>query len=822
MFDLHLYPLHIKDSVEQAYLPGLHFLGSPKNAIRSRQGDQLILLLSSVGEFVLPLKRQTEILEDAAYEYFHSAGTVTAGLRKAAEKINDAILEYNLKESQGSKQQCCLLNMAVRREDRVYVAHSGYTHTFVLKSRDSDHFFDPEGSGRGLGLSRNVMIRFFLAEIAANEYFIFSPEPLATWTPSNLSGSPANALDYVRRRLLNQVSPNIRALLVQVSDGPGKIILEAPLSSKTAYFASPAQPTQTPPATQTTRDGHTIPVMATQSHEIPLVAEPEPPRPSLVTGQTKVIKPLPSAEAADGTDANPDAEPNFLDGVDAIFKATGEKLAGVKDRTAVFFQKLEKKIHRNPPVPDGFEKPSRFANIHMPAINTAPMKKTFSFIGSGASKAAKSIEQTLQVAGEGMSDAVGDAVDYVTPEGGFKMPQLSTGVMLFIAVAIPLLVAATGSSIYFNRGRSQQFENYYNQAQSVAAQASGSKDPSAVRQAWQQALSLLDQAEKYGKSEKSVTLRKQAQDVLDDVDGISRIEYTPALVQGLPSTASIVKMKSTTTDLYMLDKTQGKIYRALLTGRGYELDDSFKCAPGPYGSYTVNPFVDMDLMPKGNSLGASVAALDNNGNIVYCGSGSAATSMTLLPPEVGWGKITGMAIDSGKLYVLDPASNTIWVYYGSSGTYSESPNLYFDKDVPTLNDISDFSLSGNDLFLLHTDGHLTTCVFSDISGTPTKCKDPTPFNIKRTNVENKPVVIPGTAFTQIQYSEPPDPSVYLLDTQNVAVYHLSLKMVLQKQLSVQAGDPLNLLKKKPTAFSVNPAKVIFVAFGDKVYTGVEP
>ena len=271
-------------------------------------------------------------------------------------------------------------------------------------------------------------------------------------------------------------------------------------------------------------------------------------------------------------------------------------------------------------------------------------------------------------------------------------------------------------------------------------------------------MTLLDQAEKYGKNEKSITLRKQAQDVLDDVDGIARIDFTSAILDGLPASVNITRIRSTTTDLYMLDSTDGKVIRALMTGRGYEVDDSFKCAPGPYGSYTVDPFVDIALMPRGNTLGASVAALDVHGNIVYCSSGSNATSMTLISPEVGWGKITGMAIDSGKLYVLDPESNTIWVYYGSNGTFSESPNLFFDEDVPKLGDIADFSISGNDLYLLHSDGHLTTCVFSDISGTPTKCKDPTPYSIKRPGVENKPVIIPDTQFTQVQYSTPPDPS----------------------------------------------------------------
>ncbi len=820
MLDLHLYPLHIKESIEQAYLPGLHFLSSPKGCNRSRQGDQLVMLLSAIGEMFLPTDRLTTMLENAGKEYFQSAGTVTTGLRKSADFINNALLEYNLKESVGSSQQSCMLNMAVHREDRIYVAHSGYTHTFALNTKESQHFYDPEGSGRGLGLSRSFLIRFFLSEISGNEYFIFSPEPLATWTPSNLSGSPANALEYVRRRLLNQVSPNIRALLVQASQGNGKIILEASLSGKTAFFAAPAPTTPAAPTTHTTRDGRVIPIMATQSHEMPLLQEElPPPKPRLVTGLTKEIKPLP-IEPEETIAAEVDSEPNFLDGIRAIASTLTEKFAR-------FWQKISHLLSRIPIPKTPFVKPSGpQAGIPIHRINSEPFRRTLNVLGNGASQAARTLGQSLQNAGEemggAMGTAVGNAVEYVTPEGGFKLPRLSPSMMVFIAVAIPLLVTATGSSIYFGRGRSAQFESYYQQAEAVAAQASSTKDSNEIRSAWLQALTLLDQADKYGKNEKSETLRKQAQDVLDDVDGISRVDFSNTILDGLPSTANITRMRSTTTDLFMLDSNEGKVIRAIMTGRGYEVDNSFKCAPGPYGSYTVNPFIDMALMPKGNSLGASIAAIDNNGNMVYCSSGTSATSMTLLPPEIGWGKISGFAIDSGKLYVLDPDSNTIWVYYGYNGTYSESPTIFFDEDVPNLKDISDFSISGNDLYLLHTDGHLTTCVFSDISGTPTKCKDPVPFNIKKPNAENKPVIIPGTQFTQIQYSTPPDPSLYLLDIDNISVYHLSLKMVLQKQISIQAGDPHGLLKKKLTAFTVNPAKVIFMAFGNKVFSGVEP
>ncbi len=820
VLDIHLFPLHIKDSIEQAYLPGLHFMVSPKNAMRSRLGDQIILLAASQGEMVISSDRLTTILDKAGQEYYRTSGTVTAGLKRCMESINDALLDYNLKESAGSQQQSCMVNLAVIREDRVYIAHSGYTHSFVLNKEQTQHFFDPESSGRGLGLSRTLSVRFFLAEIKPDEYILFSPEPLATWTPSNLAGSPSIALDYLRRRLLNQVSPNIRALLVQAVEGSGKSILEAPLSSKSAFFANPASSTSSPALpNQTTHEGRSIPTMAVPSNIQPTY--PTQPKPSVMDGVSPVagqMKQIQQHVPISSSELDEDAEPGFVDGLKGIaseIKLTGQKTSASFTR---FFQRFKKKDHLG----DEFEvsTPSkiRMPNVH---INTEPLKNSFVKFEKGASSAASMTGKTIQKTASAMGDAMGGAVDYITPEGGFKFPQLSNSVMILIAVIIPLLVAATGSSIYFNKGRSSQFTTYYAQAEAAAAQANGLKEPREIRKAWENALTLLDQAEKYGKNSKSTTLRKQAQDVLDDVEGVGRLEFSLAIQDGLPGGVKISRMKATSTDLYMLDETDGKIMRALLTGRGFDLDSSFTCAPGAYGSYVVDPLIDFALMPKGNSLGASIAALDGKGNIVYCSSGSSATSMTLLPPETGWGKIEAIAIDSGRLFVLDTPSNAIWVYGGVSGTFTESPELLFDNDIPPMADVIDFSINRNDLYMLHQDGHLSTCVFSTI-GTPTKCKDPAPFTIERPGVEKKPVIIPDSNFVQLQYSDPPDPSIYLLDTNSVSIYHFSLKLSLVKQLSVQAGDPLQLLKRRPTAFAVSPAKVVFMAFDDKIYNGIEP
>lgn len=826
MFDLNLYPLHLKNSVEQSYLPGLRFQTAPKNANRNRNGDSLILLISPVGENALPEQREQTILEQAIRVYFQTNGTVTSGLKKMAEEVNNEVLEYNLKDSPGGKQVSVMLNCAVIHGDKVYVGHSGYSHTFVLNKEETQHHFDPEASGRGLGLSRSVSIRFFLGNIREDEYILFSPEPLATWTPANLGGSPTLALDYLKRRLLNQVSPNVRALLIQTRTGAGRINLQPPLTNSTLIGAAPTRPLSQTPPVQVNLDGKAVPVMAvaTKSKE------------SLVAAETPVVVPTASPvdprstipvqglrSAAPGVPAKPiprvkpdiEVEETELSYRDAFIEIKNDLAGGfskLRSATNAFFARFKKE--KKPPHPD--------SEIRFKKINTEKFDRFVTSTGKTAAQTAGMTGKAIKNAASGIGHGINNAVDYITPEGGFKLPNLPAPAMILISIAIPLIVVVAASSMYLTRGKTSQYDYYFNQAKTAADQAASIKDSSQLQTSWQNVISLLDKAEKYGKKDDAATLRAQAQGALDDINGVARIEFTPAIVDGLPSSVNVSQIVATATDIYLLDSNSSQVLRAILTGKGFELDTTFRCAPGPYGSYMVDTFVDITALPKGNSLDATLAAMDGRGNIVYCGPGIMATSMTLTPPESGWGKIKAITMDGFRLYVLDVESNAVWMYLGGVGAFINKPVNFFDTNNPPLQDALDFSVNGNDLYLIHQDGHITSCVYSDIAGAPTKCKDPMPYVINQNGGEKKPVIIANTNFTQLQYSQPPDPSIYLLDSTGQSLYHFSLRLTLQKRLSMQSGDPFHLAGKTSTAFAVNPGKVIFMAFGSKVYQGVEP
>jgi hypothetical protein len=124
-------------------------------------------------------------------------------------------------------------------------------------------------------------------------------------------------------------------------------------------------------------------------------------------------------------------------------------------------------------------------------------------------------------------------------------------------------------------------------------------------------------------------------------------------------------------------------------------------------------------------------------------------------------------------------------------------------------DIVDLVVSNRDLYLLHADGHQTFCVYQIET---TRCQDPLEYGDLRQGRTGGPV-IPDAIFTQMQFAPPPDPSLFLLEPKSQAIYHFSLRLVLQRQYQPQQplGDgPI-------TAFTVSAARSVFLAQGSQVF-----
>jgi hypothetical protein len=336
-------------------------------------------------------------------------------------------------------------------------------------------------------------------------------------------------------------------------------------------------------------------------------------------------------------------------------------------------------------------------------------------------------------------------------ESIFRIPAAT---MAFIAIAAALIVATSGAYVYFERGRTAQHNALLAQAVQSAQAAAAQNDPIELRTGWELTLDYLDKADLYGTSPDSEKLRAQATQALDELDAIVRLSFTPALDSGLAESTQIVSMVAIDNDLYLLNGNGGNVLRLYLSGQGYEIDPNFECKANP----NVGPLVDIAPLPKGGNLSASVLGMDANANFLFCINGDLPTASIPIPPQANWGKPLGFTLDAGNLYVLDPQTNAVWIFWNMN--LIEQPRLFFGEQVPYMEDVIDLAVNQDELYLLHKDGRITTCNYSEFATAQTRCQDPAAFSDSRKGRPKSSDRIADAQFSQVLYAPPPDPSIY--------------------------------------------------------------
>ena len=388
-------------------------------------------------------------------------------------------------------------------------------------------------------------------------------------------------------------------------------------------------------------------------------------------------------------------------------------------------------------------------------------------------------------------------------------------VMTLITLGIPLIVVTLAVVIYLRFGRSIQYDNYLAQAQTASAQAANLTDPIMQRDELKAVLLYVDRAEQYRQTDETKILRSQADAKLDQLLGVVRMQFQPAFSSGLG--IEISRMAASESDLYLLDAKKGEILHAKLTGHGAQLDDTFNCKPGEYGNYQVGKLVDILAMPINNPYTATVLGVDATGNLLYCAPTQVPQAAQLPPPDTNWGRVTGMTLDGGNLYVLDAQSSAVWVYTGKDSAFVDRPYFFFGGQIPAIQDSIDLAVSGDDLYLLHADGHLSTCSYSRIDARPTLCQDPAvlvnPFTAyKDTDLFGQAHI------TQMLYTSPPDSTILLLGADSQSVLRITPRSLeLQNLLSPAAGNDNPLSSGPVSAMTTGPNHVLYLAVKDQVY-----
>ena len=136
------------------------------------------------------------------------------------EKINQEMLDRNIKRAKDGAQLTALLSLVVVKRNLLYLASAGNTKSFYVSDQESLEIIG-EGQPRGLGLNESLPIRFNQKEVQANDILLLAPQSIESWTSETLAGSNTLSIESLSRRLFNQSGTDLKAAFLKFIPGKG-------------------------------------------------------------------------------------------------------------------------------------------------------------------------------------------------------------------------------------------------------------------------------------------------------------------------------------------------------------------------------------------------------------------------------------------------------------------------------------------------------------------------------------------------------------------------------------------------------------------------
>jgi hypothetical protein len=770
-FDLNISPLYRINGQEAASLPGLLAVTPPRKFARGRDHDRLVVYLLLTGNASFSSAEYMQLAGGAAAAFYQTGGALTSAMRFAAESLNRLLLERNMSTSRRGQYAVGWLALGALREAQLTLLLSGPIHAYLFGGDETRHIFEPALSDKGLGLGQTAPYHFTQAALQAGERILLCGKTPQAWEQAFADRSPAS-LEVMRRKLVTVTNEDLHAVLMQTTEGNGAInFLQA--ARPTPLASTPQLPRRASAEAQPEE-------AATQAHVVQPSAYAIPPQP-----QAETFTPLTENLTAPESGQEREFPPSI-------------PRAKLQTKT----EKVEPAAQADLPTPSDKKQPPKSAR--QPSQRTRQTAKI-------AARGIQSLRQGSERFGAGLQKFLPRLLPG-NESGESAAPPAH--LMLFLAVLVPLIVVTVASIVYFRYGRSPQCEAYLQQAQNARAQALILTDAAMQRDAWHSVYQFADNAEACRKTSEGAALKQEAEARLDQLLGILRLRFNPLFSSKL--NIKISRMAASETDLFLLDAQKGEVTRAMLTNHGFEVDAVFNCKPGPYSGYQVGPLVDILALPLLNSVNATLLGVDTNGNLLYCAPGQVPQAIPLPPPDTNWKRVAGIALDGGNLYVMDADSRAVWVYPGKDGAFVDRPYFFFGGQIPEITDAIDLAVSGDDLYILHSDGHLSVCSYSRIEAVPTRCQDPAvltnPFAAQDADFFKRAHI------TQMMFSAPPDQAILLLDADNQSVLRLTPRSLeLQNQLRPTTGSDNPIPPGRISAMAAGPNHVLYLATEDQVY-----
>lgn len=801
--NLTLAPLYRIGGQEIANLPGLLALTPPQTAARGREKDRLIVYLLLTGNSVFSTTEYLQVAQDAANTFYQTPRSLTSALRAAADHVNKTLLERNMTTSARGQYAIGWLALAALRDRdaQCTLSLSGPMHAYWFSQHEMRHIHEPATSGKGLGTNQTTNIHYAQIELNAGDRLLFFGRSPSAWD-STLNDPIPSSLDATRRRLTTLTSADLNAVLMQATDGAGILTLLSGLSeSKEEKKEETASPLASHLTVNLPHHEEALPTLevdsAPSAHNVQASAYAISAQHDEEQLHDNPLASLPrNAVSRDFPASIPRIQPEPQSVANELIIETED------DNTLEAEEKpeVEKVIE-----------PEKTAQPEAPREPSERARQTAKAIATG-------IQFTRRIS-ESLSGKFRNFLPRLLPntEAGDTFAP-SNFAMLVMAIVIPLIVVVMAFVIYSKYGRNPQYEAYLGQAKEKSAQALSLTNPIEQRESWKTVLLYIDKAEDiYHSTTDTILLRQEAEINLDTLLGITRLQFNPAFITNLG--IEISRMAASESDLFLLNAANGEVLRAkpASSGRGFEIDPAFNCEPGVYGNYTVGPLVDILAMPTLNSINATLLGVDAGGNLLYCAPNQVAQAIPLPPPDTNWGRVTAFILDSGNLYVLDSSARAVWVYTGRDGTFVDRPYFFFGGQTPEKQDVIDLVITGDDLYMLHSDGHLSTCSYSRIKTVPTRCQDPSPL-INPFPAYQDTNLFESVHFTQMLFTAPPDQSILLLDADTQGVLRFTPRSLeLKNQFRPTTGIANPIPSGMVGAVAVGSNHVLYFAVNGQVY-----
>ncbi len=805
-------------------IPGLLAVMPPKRADHARKDDRLLVFLTISGSTEFPSAEYSQIIERLTRRFYQTSGSLTSAMRTVAGELNQSLLKRNLETNSKGEYVAGRLILGALRGTQFLFAQCGPTHVFHLTGAETRQIHDEQIAGRGLGTSQATPLYFAQVDLHAGDLLVLCPILPTGWDAA-LSGGKNASSETLRRKLVGSSNEDLNAVLLEAQAGKGNwnILKETPPAvEKVAPSASAAIPEASVSLGQ--------PLSVGISGQAPVPGAIQAASPETGTSPASTV--MPSSQVQSGRPAS--RFTRILSEADRPAPSpspAGSEVPPQSEEAAVApsgqpVQPAAAQSYRRPvtvPVASADHRVRRSGHYVSPlSVGDLPeIKRPVSSRRRAIFGGLVRIIRGVRGGSQSVSRGIKKFTPTVLPNSGDDSEVAGPSMALF-AIVIPVIIVAIAVTVYIHYGRTAQYQQYFGMAVDQASQARGQANPTEVRRAWDSTIFYLDLAEKNQKTQDSNALRQEAQTALDNLDGILRLDFRQAIIGGLGRSVQISHMAATDTDLYLLDASRGSVIRASITSQGYEVDPSFKCDPGQYGTILVEALIDLEALPMSNFYNARVLAMDGKGNLLYCGLAK-PEAVSPAPPQLGWRSISAFSLDSDgrNLYVLDPAANAVWQYTGSFGQFTDLPSSFFGEQVPqNMNTAVDLAANNADLFMLFQDGHVTSCPLTFFVDVTTRhCTDPTTFVDTRPERTSSPK-INDAIFTQMTFASAPDPSLYLLEPLTRAIYRFSPRsdsLELRGQFRATLEQNNTLFGSPATAITISPNRYAFFSVGNQVY-----